>query len=289
MTVSLIVNPSAGNGRTTPALAAVLAELGRRGMAPEYERTLSLEHARDLAREAAAAGRMPVAFGGDGLIGAVADSLAHTGVSFGVLPGGRGNDIARVLGIPRDPVAACAVLSDGRDRRVDLGRIGRSRFIGILSCGLDAQANAIANATRWVHGPVAYSYGALRALARWQEAEFALTLDGTPLTFCGYSVAVANSRSYGGGMLIAPHAEPDDGCFDVVLIGAMPKLRLLAHMPEIFLGRHIRLPEVTVMRASTVTLAADRGLAVYADGEPQGALPSTVSIDRGAASVRVPR
>lgn len=288
MSVSLIVNPAAGNGRTTPALAAVLAELGRRGLAPQLESTLSLEHARQLARAAADAGQMPVAFGGDGLIGAVADSLAHTGVSFGILPGGRGNDIARVLGIPRDPVAACAVLSDGRDRRIDLGRIGRSRFIGILSCGLDAQANAIANGTRWVHGPLAYSYGALRALGLWRPAEFRLTLDGTPLTFTGYSVAIANSRSYGGGMLIAPDAEPDDGAFDVVLIGGMSKLRMLVHMPGIFLGRHVRLPEVTVLRARTVTLAADRGLAVYADGEPQGALPSTVTLDAGAACVRVP-
>ena len=115
MKLSLIANPSAGGGRTGRALNGVEQTLSRLGLEHHTELTRSLEHARELAADAAAAGEVAVAFGGDGLIGAVAGSLRHTDGVLGVLPGGRGNDFARALGIPLDPVAACEVLARGAE------------------------------------------------------------------------------------------------------------------------------------------------------------------------------
>jgi YegS/Rv2252/BmrU family lipid kinase len=283
----LIVNPSAGDGRTGARLGRTSTELTRLGLEHVLHPTQSLDHARQLAGDALAAGAMPVAFGGDGLIGAVAGAVAHSDRPMGILPGGRGNDIARVLGIPRDPLAACAVLAGGADRRLDLGRVGDRPFLGILSFGLDSAANRIANTTR-VRGSLAYSYGGLRALAQWKPAQFTLVVDGDRRQVRGFSVAVANSKAYGGGMLLAPDAELDDGLLDVVVIADMPRLRFLIHMPDIFFGRHVRLDEVSVLRGQRIEVAADRAFSVFADGEYVAELPATVTIDPAAVMIRVP-
>src|SRR5437764_15449544 len=134
----LIVNPVAGGGRPARALPQVQAELRARGLEQRFEYTKSLAHARELAAEAAAAGEVAVAFGGDGLISAVAGALKGSHGVVGVLPGGRGNDLCRVLGIPSKPVAACGVLSSGVERRLDLGEAGGRTFAGIASCGCDS-------------------------------------------------------------------------------------------------------------------------------------------------------
>jgi YegS/Rv2252/BmrU family lipid kinase len=283
----LIVNPSAGDGRTGARLGRTSTELARLGLEHVVHPTQSLDHARELAVAALAEGAMPVAFGGDGLIGAVAGAVAHSDRPMGILPGGRGNDIARVLGIPRNPVDACTLLSTGVDRRLDLGRVDDQAFLGILSFGLDSAANRIANTTR-IRGSLAYSYGGLRALAQWKPAQFTLVIDGSERRVRGFSVAVANSRAYGGGMQVAPHAELDDGLLDIVVIADMPRLRFLLHMPDIFFGRHVRLSEVSVQRGRDVSLAADRAFSVFADGEHVAELPVRVRIDPAAVTVRVP-
>ena len=115
---------------------------------------------------------------GDGLVGTVAGALHGTDGVLGVLPGGRGNDFARVLGIPFEIEAACAVLAEGTVRSVDLGAVGDRPFIGVASVGFDSEANHIANRTRAVRGNLVYLYSALRALAAWRPAHFALELDG---------------------------------------------------------------------------------------------------------------
>jgi YegS/Rv2252/BmrU family lipid kinase len=284
----LIVNPSAGDGRTGARLGRTSTELSRLELEHVLHPTQSLDHARELAVAALAEGAMPVAFGGDGLIGAVAGAVAHSDRPMGILPGGRGNDIARVLGIPRDPVTACAVLVAGSDRVLDLGQVGERAFLGILSCGLDSTANQVANTTRLVRGPLAYSYGGLRALAQWKPAQFTVVVDGAERTVRGFSVAVANSQAYGGGMRLAPDAVLDDGLLDVVVVADMPRLRFLIHMPEIFRGGHVRLPEVSVLRGREVEVSADRALSVFADGEHVAELPVRVTVDPGAVKVRVP-
>jgi YegS/Rv2252/BmrU family lipid kinase len=289
--LALIVNPSAGGGRAGRALPDVQDALRRRGLKHRIETTRSLEHARDLAREAAGQGEVAVSFGGDGLLGAVAGALMHSSGVMGVLPGGRGNDLARVLGIPLEPVAACSVLAEGQVRSLDLGEAGGRTFIGIASCGFDSDANRIANQTRVVRGNLVYAYSAIRALASWRPATFELTLDGDRRhVVTGYSVGACNSKAYGGGMYAAPDAELDDGLLDIVTCADMPKWRFLTSlMPKIFKGTHIDLPEVTVLRAAEVTISADRPFSVYADGDPIAELPVTVRALPNAVHMVVPR
>jgi len=288
--LSLIVNPAAGGGRAGRVLEEVQSALSARGLEHHVERTTSLEHARELARSAAASGETAVALGGDGLVGAVADALKHSDGVVGVLPGGRGNDFARVLGIPLDPQAACGVLATGVVRELDLGQVGPATFIGIASCGFDSDANRVANETRLVRGNLVYAYGALRTLASWRPARFEVRLDGGDVRqMRGYTVAAANSKAYGGGMFMAPAASLEDGLLDVVLVADVPKLRFLRLLPTVFKGEHVQQPNVEVLRASEVQISADRPFALYADGDPIAELPVTVRCLPKAVRVIVPK
>lgn len=290
MRLSLIANPAAGGGRTGRALEGVQQTLQRLGVEHHVELTQSLLHGQELATAAVAAGEAAVAFGGDGLIGAVADAVRHADGVLGVLPGGRGNDFARTLGIPLEPDAACEILAAGAVRKVDLGMAGSRTFIGIASCGFDSDANRIANETRLVRGNLVYAYGAVRALLRWRPASFEVTIDGAaPRRVIGYTVAVANSKAYGGGMLLAPDASLEDGMLDVVMVADVPKLRFLRLLPTVFKGTHVRQPNVHVARATGVEISADRPFTMYADGDPIAELPVTIRVLPGAVRVIAPR
>jgi YegS/Rv2252/BmrU family lipid kinase len=273
----LIVNPTAGAGRAAKLLGAVEAELRGRGLRFRVERTTSMEHARECSRRAAQAGEIVAAMGGDGLTGAVAGELRDGAGVLAVLPGGRGNDFARKLGIPADPVAACALL-DGGERRVDLADVGGRTYLGILSAGLDSDANRLANETTLPLGTAVYAYAALRALASWKPARWSVTIDGDTREFDGYSVAVSNSGVYGSGMYLVPDAELDDGLLDVVLADAIPKRRYLASLPKVFKGTHLEEPGLHVLRGRSVSFHADRPFTAYADGDPIAELPATVDV-----------
>jgi YegS/Rv2252/BmrU family lipid kinase len=287
--LSLIVNPAAGGGRPARVLPDVQAALRSHGLSHEVHYTESLVHARELAVAAAAGGEVAVAFGGDGLIGAVAGALKDSDGVVGALPGGRGNDLCRVLGIPLKPVAACAVLASGVVRELDLGEASGQTFTGIASCGFDSVANRIANETTLVGGSLVYAYALLRALPSWKPAGFTVTLDGgAPRQFAGYSVAAANSRYFGGGMLLAPDASLTDGLFDVVTIEDMRRIRYLRLAPTVFSGRHVRQPAVSVDRCREVRIEATRPFTLYADGEAIAELPVTIRVLPGAVRMIVP-
>jgi YegS/Rv2252/BmrU family lipid kinase len=286
--VRLIVNPSAGGGRAARLLPGVEAALRSHGIAFRVDRTTSIEHARALAAEAVRAGEVAAAMGGDGLAGAVAGELQGRDAVMALLPGGRGNDFARKLGIGHDPVAACDLIASGHEKHVDVGRTRDRTFVGILSAGLDSNVQEHANATRLPLGTLVYVYGALRALAAWRPARWEVTVDGEQHRFTGYSVAVANSGVFGGGMWLVPGAELDDGRLDVVFVAAQPKFRYLRGLPKVFKGTHTGDPALTFLKGREVTFAADRPFTAYADGDPIADLPATVRVQPRALRVLAP-
>ena len=274
----LLVNPSAGGGRASELVPRVRRALNEREIPYRALFTKDVDHGCKEALDAAQRGEIPVVMSGDGLIGQVGGVLAGGAVPLGVIPGGRGNDFARVVGIPDEIEPAVDVLAAGQTKLIDVGEVNGKRFLCIASCGFDSDANRIANEVRWVRGRIVYAYAALRALAAWKPARFTLMLDGRSHEFSGYSVAVANSKAYGGGMFIAPDAELDDGLVDVVSTADVGKLRFLLNLPKVFEGEHVENPEVSVMRATEARIEADRPFAVYADGDHVTDLPATVRV-----------
>jgi len=286
--VLVIVSPSAGGGRAARRLPAVEAALARLGVRYRTGPTTSLQHGRELAREAVGRGEAVFTLSGDGLAGAVAGELAGTDGVLGVLPGGRGNDFARKLGVPGDAAEAVVSLIGGRERRVDIGEVEGRAFLGIASCGLDSDVQVIANRAKLVRGGPVYAYSTLRALAAWRPARFEVVIDGTPHEWTGYAVAAANSGIFGGGMRLAPDASLDDGVLEVVVSGAGSKLRYLRNLPRVFRGTHLRAPNVHVLPARELRISADRPFDLYADGDPIAPLPATIRVRPGALRVRAP-
>ena len=276
---ALLINPASGGGRSLRALPAVLAELDRLGASHRTVTTQSIEHAAEEAARAGAAGETVAAVGGDGLLRPVAAALKGTPSAVALIPCGRGNDLARVLGIPRDPAAAARMAVQGAERPLDVATVDGTPYLGIASCGFDSDANRIANEARLIKGNLVYLYAALRALATWKPARFTLSLDGRERVVSGYSAGACNNKAYGGGMYAAPDALLDDGRFDVLWVERMSKLRFLTKvLPRLFNGTYVELPEVGMERAASVRIEADRPFAVYADGDHLADLPATVRI-----------
>jgi YegS/Rv2252/BmrU family lipid kinase len=286
---ALLVNPAAAGGRALRRLPAVTEELERLGVSHRTVETRDLEHAAEEARAAAEAGETVAALGGDGFVRPIAGVLAGGPGTLAILPAGRGNDFARVLGIPSEPREAVRNAVEGHERMLDIAAVDGTPYIGIASLGFDSDANRIANEAKLVRGNIVYLYAALRALAAWKPARFAVTVDGRRYDVTGWTVAVANSKAYGGGMFLAPQAELDDGELDVLTISDSSKLRFLRELPTVFKGTHLDNPRVTALRGTEVTVESDRPFDVYADGDAVGRTPARMTVRRRVLRVVVPQ
>jgi YegS/Rv2252/BmrU family lipid kinase len=286
----VICNPVAGGGRGRKRLPLAVAELKRLGAEHRVVETRDIEHARDEARAAVAAHETVIAIGGDGLLRPIAAELRGSESALAIVPGGRGNDLARVLGIPTDTTTATQIAVEGREWAMDMALVDGEPYLGIASFGFDSDANRIANEARLVKGNAVYLYAALRALIAWKPARFTVTVDGQRHEVTGFSAGVANSRAYGGGMLVAPQAELDDGLIDVMALGDVSKLYfLLRLMPKIFKGAHLSDPGFHYWRGTSIEVAADRDFTIYADGDPIGQAPARVEVEPRCLRVIVPR
>jgi YegS/Rv2252/BmrU family lipid kinase len=288
MPLTLLVNPHSAHGRTLKLLPKVEQELDARRIPFRVERTRGLEDGVERALRAVEAAEVPVVISGDGLLGAVGGAMAGSETPLGIVPGGRGNDLARVLGIPGDPAEAVAVIAAGESRRIDVGEANGKRFLGIVSIGFDSEANRLANETNLLRGNLVYAYAALRTLLGWKPGRFTVRAGEERVRFTGYSVSVANNRAFGGGMFIAPDAELDDGEFDIVTVGDVGKLRFVGNLPKVFKGTHVDEDEVRVFRAAQLELTASRPFPVFADGEHLTDLPASLRVLPRALSVLVP-
>jgi len=266
----------------------VEAALDARRAVFRVERTRSLEHGVELALRAIELGEVPVVISGDGLLGAVGGAMAGSEAPLGLIPAGRGNDLARALGIPTEPEAAVEALLAGHSCVIDVGEANGRRFLGIASVGFDSECNRLANETHWLRGNLVYAYSMPRTLIGWRTARFTLAVGDERKRISGYFVAVANNSVYGGGMYIAPNAELDDGEFDVVSIGEGGKLRFLWGLKDVLKGTHLDKEEVDVFRTPRLELDASRPFPVYADGDHLTDLPVSLRVLPRCLSILVP-
>jgi diacylglycerol kinase (ATP) len=293
----VIVNPASGGGTASRAEPEVASLFASRGYSAKFVHSKSSEDIRDLAAQAAADGfRNVVALGGDGAFHHLVEGIRGTDVVAGFFPAGNGNDIARSLGIPRDPVAAAIDFLRGQPRAVDLVRVrfsdGRlAHYLGAGGMGLDAEAAHLANTRfRAWPGVTRYLAGAFTIFFREPLLGVMAEMDGASWSGRALFVAVANATSYGSGVRIAPQAKMDDGLLDVVIVGDVGLLRLLEAIPIVLTSGDLRgFPEVTRYRCRQVSLRADRAARVHGDGEALGVAPADFEILAGAIRVMVGR
>ena len=282
----VIVNPTAGNGRAARALPWI-----RERLEPRAEARVEVTGRPGDAERLAAGGRAAghdriVALGGDGTVQEVVNGILASGASssLGIVPLGSGNDLARSLGLPRELGAAWRIAVGERSRPIDVGRAtngaGASRwFASAGGIGFDAQVAAAMVARRgWQGGRAGYLLTALDELRRFENRRVQLSLDGAEHAADVLLVAIANGAYYGGGMRIAPDAQPDDGLLDVCIVGDISRLTAVRQLPNLYRGTHVHHRQVRMERANRVTINGDATALVHLDGEPFGSLPLAIEL-----------
>jgi YegS/Rv2252/BmrU family lipid kinase len=303
----LIVNPRSAGGRTSRRWPQLREIIHYAYGTFEVKFTRSPGDGTFLARKALEAGaELVVAMGGDGTINEVVNGFFDgeraiaPGAAFGVLPAGTGGDFVKSLGTPQDIAEAARQLKRAEPRPIDVGRLrfvghgGRPavrHFINIASFGISGLVDQYVNTSaKALGGTVSFLMATLKASLRYRNPPVRLELDGGKAREGKiYNVAVANGRYFGGGMKVAPGASLDDGLFDVITIGDMGMSDLLLHGMDIYTGRHLQSPKVSLQRARRVDAAPvekDSVVLLDVDGEQPGRLPATFELITGALKVR---
>jgi diacylglycerol kinase (ATP) len=285
-TIGVILNPTSGKGKGAALGETYVSELRALGVTVVELTGRDWVEAESNGRKAIAAGQLDAlaVAGGDGMMHLGVNICGGTGVPLALMPCGTGNDAALALGIPiDDPKAAAemAVRSLSNPRKVDLGlgvtETRRFYFFNSASAGFDAIVNRRANRMQFPKGPSRYTVAMLLELVGFNALRYRAKVNGKDRDIEGMLCAVANGPSYGGGMLVAPEASVDDGLLDLFVVHKISKPELIKVFPKVFTGEHVSHPAVEIVRATDVTLISS-GVPVYADGEPAGMLPMTVSI-----------
>jgi YegS/Rv2252/BmrU family lipid kinase len=290
LAVRIIINPIAGQGRALSVWSQVEPLLAAKGIDYQAIYTTAPCHATELAAESLARGFDTVAvLAGDGTIHEAVNGLTGTGAKLCVIPGGRGNDLARTMRIPREGRAAASLLWCGRARPMDLGLANGEYFFNVGGVGFDAEVAAAVNRGRiFINGTVTYIVYVLKLLLTYRPVTARLTLDGHSWSQKLFLAAVGNGQYLGGGMKVAPNADPNDGLFDVVVAGDLSKPEALQALSRVYSGKHVELPKVKSYRGRLFTIEAERPLSLEADGEVIGTVPVKFEVAPGALSILVP-
>ncbi len=305
--VRVILNPTAAAGSALGKVGDIEAALRRYDLVHEIVLTRTRGHATELTRAAAADGVEIVAIaGGDGTVNEVMQAYVTpegtpiAGPDLALIPCGAGGDFKRTLGMSSALDEAVARIRHGARKPVDLGILryvahgggdAVRAFVNMASFGLTGQVVALANETpKWLGGRASFFAGTLRAMAEYKNASVRLKVDGAawhegPVA----TVAIANGRYFGGGLMIAPHADPADGRFEVVMLGDLSRRELLGLTAKIYRGAHLAADGVRVASGVSVEAEAVHPWAtvlVDVDGEQPGKLPLRATLAKGALTFR---
>ena len=298
-----VVNPASANGSTGRRWPEMERRAGAAGLRGETLVSEAPGEAVELARSACERGAaLVVAVGGDGTVNEVVNGLMlappERRADLAVLPRGTGMDFARTFRISSNVERAAAVARGGATRTLDVGRLGyasgdgsagEAYFAGFASAGMSGAVAQRANASSKVlGGRISFLWATLAVFAKWRNSEIEVEVDGERRAARMLDVVVANVRYLNGGMLLCPEAEPDDGVFDVLLIGDITKRDLAATLPKVYRGTHLPHPKVELVRTPRVRVESATPLPVELDGEPPGTTPATFDLVPRAVRLRVP-
>jgi len=265
----LIVNLIAGHGRCKDLFPKVKTELDRRGIEYELHYTNEPQEAIDVAKWGIDEGfKRIVAMGGDGTVNEVVNGMLGRDAVLAVIPAGSGNDFVRMLGIPADPLDAIDLLTGGRERTIDLGRIADDRcFVNGVGIGIDAQVARDVLQMERLRGAAAYVSAAVKEVFRFKA--FPVTIESVDwrLDVGCLSIGVANGKYAGGGFKLAPKADVVDGLIDVSAIEDYSKVERLVRLPLVRAGKHLRWRKVHYRQLSEATIASPSKLIAHIDGE----------------------
>ncbi|MHC0038915.1 diacylglycerol/lipid kinase family protein [Pseudoneobacillus sp. C159] len=301
-----IVNPKAGNGKAKTTWRMIEEKLSIRKQSYEASFTKKRGHAKELAKQlldSATVGPITViVVGGDGTMNEVVNGISHHSerIRLGLIPCGSGNDFSRGFGTPLDPAQALQsilILQDGPIPQFDFGQINlvdrEHFFINSTGAGFDALISFDANKSKWKAllnriklGHLVYVIILLKHLFTYRCTTIELTIDGKKHTFIDtWFVTVSNQPFYGGGMKIAPSAQPNDQLLDITVVHQLSKIKLLFVFISVFWGAHIRFKEVQTFLAKSVSIQSNHPIFVHSDGEHIGTTPLQITVKSKPISI----
>jgi diacylglycerol kinase (ATP) len=289
MSYKIIANPVAGKGRAIALIDQVRSILKERKAEFDFELTKSPGHAADIARSAAERGwEAIVSLGGDGTTSEVISGLVGTGSVLGIISCGKGNDIARSLGVPADIEQAVNTLLTGEKRKIDVGLERDQVFAHIAGVGFSAEVTSQANNMRKLKGSLAFLAATYRTLSHLKARQVRIELDNEVIETKVVSVTVSNMKYAGGGMVFAPDAVVDDGLFDVCIVSEIGKVSLALTFPQMYKDAGPKHPALSRYRSSIVRIFSESPMEKMLDGNINGKTPLEAEILAKAVQVLVP-
>ena len=286
--LGLLCNPTSGGGRGGKIKEQVISHLQSQeidfldlsgvnaDVAKMNLKALDLERISNL-----------IVIGGDGLVHLAIQKLARSAVPLLIIPAGTGNDFARSLGLNiNQPLENLSLLNEMKSTGVDLGLVAGEYFAQILSTGFDSLVNERANQMRFIRGRMKYNVAIAQVLSTFKPRSYSFRVDEVHLESKAMLIAVSNGKSYGGGMMISPMSDLQDGYLDVMILGPVSRFEFLRVFPKVYSGSHINHPAVKFLKAKNVAISANA--VAYADGERVGDLPIEVSIVEKCLRVLIP-
>jgi diacylglycerol kinase (ATP) len=289
-TIAVILNPASGAGKTKKLVPIVTEALKQTRRPFQLYLTTRAGEAPEVAQRFADEGAaVLIAVGGDGTINEVANGILASGrqVPIGLVPSGHGSDFVRTAGTPKEVGAAISAATSGSTRQIDVGRAdfddGVSHyFVNIAGLGFDAAVAERVNKIRLPGSTLPYLAGLCGALVGYRNISVDVMADGETISETAVFVTVANAKYLGGGLMLTPMAEIDDGLLDLAIIGDFEKFELIKQVPGVYKGKHTNHPKFLHRRAKTIRIESKTPARVQMDGELGGFSPVTFSVVPGA-------
>jgi diacylglycerol kinase (ATP) len=303
--VHVIVNPFSARGQTEKKWATIQAAIKAHFREFKYVFTEKPRQATEIARRLIKDGfDLIIGVGGDGTLNEISNGFfsdysgraINQDAALGIIPSGTGSDFIRFMKVPREFEKSAALIKNSKNKKIDIGKITYSGanareqyFINVADFGLGAEViKKVSNVQASRRGALTYYRGLLSTLMNYRSKTVALTIDGQRQLQGEYLIgAVANGRIFGGGMIIAPQAEPDDGYFDLVLIEDMKKLEIISNSRLLYAGTIAKNPKVIFIKARNIKVQSAEEVYTEFDGEMGEKLPAEFSIIEKALNFRI--
>jgi YegS/Rv2252/BmrU family lipid kinase len=290
-----IVNKTSGNGKALRVWKKIEKIIQEKKVSFSVRFTQKPKHATSLVQELIQKEKAAViiAVGGDGTIHEVVNGLAGTTTPLGIIPAGSGNDFSRGLGIPLKYDKALERILKGKPKTIDIGYANSRYFCTVAGIGFDGEVARTTNGSFYKKflnffriGQISYVISAIIVLFRYKPQEISFMIDKKLHKLSNvWLIAVANLPYYGGGLVICPKAESNDGLFEICIVQGLTKWEFIRMFPRVYKGNHTSSPSITIVKGKEVEIYAPTPLLLHGDGEMLGHTPARIRIEPTALNV----
>ena len=245
----------------------VIYEFEKRGIDFDYEYSAKPRHAVEISRKASTEFQKVIAVGGDGTVNEVGEGLVGSDAIFGVIPLGSGNDFAKENGFPLKISDAVGVILSDNFHLIDVIKVNDRVSLNTAGVGFNGIVSEVAKSVKYLKGMSVYIWSVVKTAIRYKSIPLKISINGRLIEDNIFMVSICNSKSEGGGFIIAPNAKNDDGLFDVTIIRHTGYTKLLLNLNKALTGNLNKLKEVETIKGNSILIESEYPMPVHVDGE----------------------